>query len=304
MSAEALQEYTKQMEIGAQILKDNKLDLDVNDHLKNTIALLVNQQAKINQDTKLPDFIKQLSIPTLVRSLLAVPNICSIQSSLNGKYYHLFKAGQPHSLTSHPSFCKIAPSIVLKDIGDDIKYTAKDLEGDSLDLSINIADMMARAMIMEMMDKAETIVSVKTPSVEGIIESIEAANIEIKDKCNKSATFIVMPLGFAEIMQDEIVPDHTFHLPPCNIRRIGYLRNKWIVYICAYPMNEIVIGYQGIHPLDSGYIYSLNSLFHSFSKKEGKLFISQSCYPSVVSPKYYGRIELTSPEIMDSINEL
>jgi hypothetical protein len=310
--SEVLNDYNKNiLNLGAQIIKDSGefLNFDLDPHLRNTFAIILDSQDKQNNTVggtsyTLPPYIKKLSLVTTIRTLLTLPNIMSIQSGSVGRIFRFGKAGEISSLYTRQSLLKIIPILHMGDLGDDFKYDEKNLDMDSHELSLNIADTVSRGVLKEMAAGAKTVVSLKDITVNAIMAGLDSLNNGVKDKINKSGSFVVLPLPIAKILKDEIVPEHSFDAPQTNIRRIGFLRNKWIVYINGFPTIDVVMGYQGNHPLDSGYTYHLGSMFHSYKKELGKVVVNQNANLYTVDGNFYGRLQMNADAILDSIKEL
>lgn len=308
----ALDDYNKSItNVGVEIIKESGefLDFDLDPHMKNTFAIILGQQDSSNKNVggtsySMPSYLKKLSLVATLRTLLTLPNIISIQAGTVGKIFRFGKPGKIDSLFSRQSLLKIMPILHMQDLGDDFNYDEKNLDMDSHELSLNIADTIARGVIKEMAQAAKTHLSLNNITIDSMIAGITSLNDGIKNKIGTGGTFIVLPLPIAKILKDEIVPEHSFDTPQTDIRRIGLLRNKWIVYINSYPTIDIVMGYQGTHPLDSGYIYHLNGMFHSHKKELGKLVVSQNSNLYVADGNFYGRLSLNADAILDSIKGL
>lgn len=308
----ALADYNANItDVGVKIIKETGefLDFDLDPHLKNTFAIILNQQDTSNKSVglpsyTLPSYVKKLSLVATLRTLLTLPNIISVQAGHVGKIYRFGKAGNVDSLFSKQSLLKIMPILHMQDLGEDFKYDEKHLDMDSHELSLNISDTLARGIIKEMAQAAKTQLSLNDISIDAMIAGITSLSDGIKNRIGKAGTFVVLPLPIAKILRDEIVPEHSFDVPQTDIRRIGLLRNKWIVYINSYPGIDIVMGYQGTHPLDSGYIYHLNGMFYNHKKELGKLVVSQNSNLYVSDGNFYGRLTLNADAILDSIKGL
>lgn len=307
-----LDDYNKNItDVGVKIIKESGefLDFDLDPHMRNTLAIILNQQDISNkhvggQSYHMPNYIKKLSLSSTLRTLLMLPNIISIQAGTIGKIFRFGKAGSIDSLFSRQSLLKIMPVLHIQDLGDDFQYDEKNLEMDSHELSLNIVDTLARGIINEMAIGAKTQLSLKEITIDAILAGITTINDGIKNKIGKNGTFVVLPLPIAKILKDEIAPEHSFDIPNTDIRRIGLLKNKWIVYVNNYPTIDIVMGYQGTHPLDSGYIYHINSMFHNSKKELGKVIVAQNSNLYVADGNFYGRLSLNAEAILDSIKGL
>jgi hypothetical protein len=308
----ALKDYNKNItDVGTKITKETGefLDFDLDPHMKNTFAIIIKQQNVANNTVgsatyAMPNYLKKLSLAVTLRTLLTLPNIISIQTGAVDEIYRFGKAGDIDSLFSRKSLLKTMPILHMQDLGNDFKYDEKNLDIDSNELSLNLSDTLSRGIIKEMGQSAKTKLSLNEITTNAIIAGVTSVNDGIKNKIGKSGTFVILPLPIAKILKDEIVPDHSFDVPQTDIRRIGLLRNKWIFYINNYPGIDIVIGYQGIHPLDSGYVYHLKAMFHSHKKELGKLIVAQNSNLYVADGNFYGKLSLNAEAILDSIKGL
>ena len=272
-------------------------------HLRGCAALLSNNQIQYNDFAVIPKFIKQISVPATIHTISAMPNMFGVQAVKGDSdiCFYLDKAGDPKSLASAVCKTTVLPSMIMRNINVDLD--AEELAFQCVELAVTMADDTVRVAVEDIIRNAGYQLTTELYSVSGLIDSIQNASNIIKESIGRPANFVVMPVVLARFIKTELATEYDFDALPTNIRRVGCLKNKWIVYINGYESRKILVGYRGSHPADAGYVVCPYLLFCNPKKEGERYLISRQCKNLMLKNDYYACIELTADKRSASMEE-
>jgi hypothetical protein len=290
------------MELG----KHKKLKPIEDDYLRGSIALIIANQTQYNNLHGLPHFVKQMSIPTSVHIVSAIPPMFGLQvfkGPDTDMHFYFEKAGDVNSMVALPYKPALQPNVIVKNMDDD-PLDPENIAYQCVEMAVTMVDDIIRAGVDDMTDNAAAHITSELYSIEGVLAVIKQASDAVKEAIGRPANFIVLPAGVARYIKSELVTEYDFDALPINIRRVGCLKNKWIVYINAYDPRQILVGYRGTHPADAGYIVS-PALHFCEPKKEppDRIKLHRKSLNALVRNDYFACIELTADKRSDSIEE-
>lgn len=319
MSSEAQAMYDAQLAKFGEHASTYKplLVLTEDAYLRAQIGQVIHNQTEYNQtadNEKMPPSVKQISVPTICHTLMCLPQeivgVQAIASPDGGPIFYFEKAGDPKSLKSREVKLRVNPVMILKGMGDGIPQD--ELAYHCYDLATNLTEELTAFAIKEMLKTADGKLYGEVEQPEDILGMISNASEVVFEKIGRTANFVVLPVGAARIIKEHIAGEYDFDALPMNIRRIGTLKNRWVVYINGLETRKAVVGYRGIHPADAGYIYSPNVMFYDprkepapKDKKVVKHVVNQKFQYQTVRPDYFCSIEfkpkVTAPSMADML---
>jgi hypothetical protein len=284
----------------------------------NTALLVANQAVNDTMIATTPDVVRQLSVPSIVHTFLTLPHElfgfqAMVANANEEPVYYLEKAGDQNSIKSIIPNIKATQSMVLAGTG---KIPSQEIPHHVFELSLSLTDEIVGNSIKAMNSAADIkrVITVKESTQSAIekliLASIQEASDDILDKTGRSANFIAMPLMIARILKAHIASEYDFDGLPSNIRRIGFLKNRWVVFINGLEGEKTLVGYRGSHHFDAGMIVAPRLVFYNVQettkKSKGKMgvdghpipegtkqpkqrewTVQQLSYRGVVRPDYF-----------------
>lgn len=272
------------------ILSDNKI-------VQKNIALCGYNQVSYNKNSKMSNFIKQLSLPCLTHSLASLPHEIISMQTLAAKLdfiYYFKEAGNVKSLDQKWTQSSPIPLAAINDIGKDIPVN--ELTMNCVELSINITDNLTDKILTTITEKAGTVLNLQFKTPEELLADIKKASNSLREKIGKTANFIVLPLAWARLLKPYISSEYDFDSLPTNIRRIGYLQNNMVLFINGYEKNRILLGYRGSHPVDAGFIYSPHIYFYNPEKQKTNFIINMDGIETMINKNYFLTLSASSKD--------
>ena len=302
----ALELWKARLQEMAALGSIKKLKPIKDDYLRGNITLMIENQQKHNETetVKMPNFIKQFSILATIHTISAIPNIFSLQvfkGPDTDMHFYFKKAGDINSIVTQPYHTIIKPNILMKEPQE--SYDDDEIAYQSAEIALTMANDIIHYGINDMISHAKYQLTSELHSVTSVMDVIKTASDKIKEEIGRPANFVVLPTPIASYMKSEMVTEYDFGLP-LNIRHVGCLKNKLLVYMNSYEHSKILVGYRGLHPADAGYILS-PALQFCEPKKDGKdrYVIHRKANNAMVRPDYFACVELTADKRSDSIEE-
>lgn len=284
-----------------------KLKSISDDYLRGSVKLAVANQKNYNERSavKMPNFIKQLSVPATIHTLIAMPNMFSVQVFKGpdaDMQFYLKKAGDLDSITAQPYKTTSQPNVLMK--STDELLAPDEVAYQCVELAVTMADDLVRHAVEDMLTQAKHQITSELHSLEGLLDAIKHASDTVKEAIGRPANFIVLPVTIARFMKSELATVYDFDALPINTRHVGCLKNRWSTYISSYEVRRILVGYRGTHPIDAGYIMCPARQFCDPKKEEkDRWLICRKTFNNMVRPDYYACIELTADKRNVSMDE-
>ncbi len=307
MSNEAVKLYEKKLEeLGPLIDAERKAHENnpfaqlVDDRTVHmNIACAVANQGHYNQhtpDAKMPKFLKQLSIPSMLHTLAGLPHeIISLQALRDSKdfIYNFDKAGEVATMHAKEVVASTDPMIIINDVQQVVKeIPQKELAMHCVELSINMTDKTTDGILEQLVNHAATQLTVEFTTPENLLQTIRNASDILREKIGRCANFIVMPVLFARMLKKYITSEYDFDALPINIKRIGYLQNKMVLFINGYERTNILMGYRGCHPADAGWVFAPYLSFFDPIKEEKQYIVQHRAVSKMVRKDYFVSLEM------------
>lgn len=268
-------------------------------------AHAIYNQKLCNSRAEFPAFFKQINCLAIAHIMRALPHeIISLQTlqKETDSIFYLEKAGQVESMATSVVKPLVHPSMIIND--PKVKIPKEEFAYHCSEMAITVTEDIVYKILADLISIASSKLHANISTAQTIVEAISAASNAVKDKIGKSANFVVLPIGLARSIKSYISAEYDFEALPINVKRIGYLQNKMVLFISGHhETNKILVGYRGTHHVDAGYIYSPHVLFTAPLKEgENKINIRSSSFNRVM-PDYFACVELTLPRMTPEILE-